>query len=56
MYQCKECGLVFDRPKTWTNTYGYDDGFPIKETFYGCPECEGDFEEYYEEEEDEEDE
>lgn len=45
MFKCCECGHVFKEPKSWQESRGEFWGVPCSETMYGCPICEGDFEE-----------
>ena len=37
MFKCCECGLIFDEPYVWTESYG--------QKFSGCPHCHSYFEE-----------
>lgn len=45
MFKCCECGCIFEEPKSWQESRGEFWGIPCSETMYGCPNCEGDFEE-----------
>lgn len=56
MLICKECGKIFDAPKTYEECMGEFWGFPAYETFSICPFCDSeDFEEYREGDDDYED-
>lgn len=39
MYQCKDCIMVFEDTKSYTETHGLDS--PPYETWTGCPSCGG---------------
>lgn len=39
MYLCSNCECVFDEPKRYIETHGFDS--PPYETWDGCPECGG---------------
>ena len=39
MYLCLDCGNIFDTPKSYTETHGFD--FPPYEAWEGCPKCGG---------------
>ena len=51
MYKCRCCGEVFDEPRVVRESHGFHDVF--YETFYVCPNCGGDYDEYDKEEVDE---
>lgn len=53
-YICLECGCEFDVPARWEESRGEFWGVPCSETMYGCPDCEGDFEEIEYDNDDEE--
>ena len=42
MYICLDCGHIFDEPKEWVETHGFDYG-PYEE-WSGCPRCGGAYE------------
>lgn len=52
-YRCLDCGLEFETPAHWEEYRGECHGVPAYETVYGCPMCDGDYEEIDEEEENE---
>ena len=39
MYLCFDCDRLFEEPKKYTETHGFD--CPPYETWYGCPYCGG---------------
>lgn len=48
MYRCKECGLIFEDPKMYSEDRtpgGSFEGGSFIETYFGCPKCEGNYEE-----------
>lgn len=53
MYKCLDCGAIFDKPAQWEEDRGEFWGVPCTETCYGCPVCDGDYEEFIEKEDEE---
>lgn len=44
MYKCKDCGLIFDEPKEYSEDYtpgGAFEGGSFINRFSGCPNCSG---------------
>lgn len=39
MYICLDCGKLFEEPRKYVETHGFDS--PPYEEWYGCPECGG---------------
>lgn len=55
MWQCNDCGLIFEVPKRWKESRGEFWGQPAYEEVSGCPHCySGDYDEYREDDYDEE--
>lgn len=48
-FKCSCCGEVFNEPRVVRETHGFTDGFA--ETFYVCPYCGGDYDDYDSDEE-----
>lgn len=47
MYHCLECGEIFDEPVYWQERHGLDRFEGPGETWSGCPECLGAYEEVF---------
>lgn len=46
MYKCKDCGLIFDEPKEYSEDYtpgGAFEGGSFINRFSGCPNCSGSY-------------
>lgn len=43
MFTCKECGRLFEEPISWVEKHNLDG--PPYEVLYGCPFCDGAFDE-----------
>ena len=43
MYECTDCGEVFEEPTRYVETHGFTDG--RYERWLGCPYCGGNFKE-----------
>lgn len=47
MYKCVECGMVFEEPKMYSEDctpYGGSGEYGFINKYYGCPNCEGNYE------------
>lgn len=47
MYHCLDCGADFDEPVFWQERHGLAPDEGPGETWSGCPECLGAFEEVF---------
>ena len=50
MYKCKDCGKLFDEPRTYIEDktpYGGMSEYGFIDTYTGCPKCGGIYEEVF---------